>query len=101
MESELILNTLLLLGKDKEFYSFYDQCFETKEGKYVYYHPIFFVCPFCFYCFLLFDSNLWTGIVMDRYTYKVCAYKKASQAEGHSSTNLGYASRSSFFAEIS
>jgi hypothetical protein len=36
MESELILNTLLLLGKDKEFYSFYDQCFETKEGKYVY-----------------------------------------------------------------
>ncbi|PWZ11950.1 Glucosidase 2 subunit beta [Zea mays] len=43
-------------GKDKEFYSFYDQCFETKEGK---------------------------------YTYKVCAYKKASQAEGHSSTNLG------------
>ncbi|KAJ1283325.1 hypothetical protein BS78_03G119700 [Paspalum vaginatum] len=43
-------------GKDKEFYSFYDQCFEAKEGK---------------------------------YTYKVCAYKKASQAEGHSSTNLG------------
>ncbi|KAG0537299.1 hypothetical protein BDA96_03G137300 [Sorghum bicolor] len=43
-------------GKDKEFYSFYDQCFETKEGK---------------------------------YTYKVCAYKKATQAEGHSSTNLG------------
>lgn len=43
-------------GKDKEFYSFYDQCFESKEGK---------------------------------YTYKVCAYKKATQAEGHSSTNLG------------
>ncbi|KAK3159873.1 hypothetical protein QOZ80_1BG0052140 [Eleusine coracana subsp. coracana] len=43
-------------GKEKEFYSFYDQCFETKEGK---------------------------------YTYKVCPYKKASQAEGHSSTNLG------------
>ncbi|KAK3163440.1 hypothetical protein QOZ80_1AG0003730 [Eleusine coracana subsp. coracana] len=43
-------------GKEKEFYSFYDQCFESKEGK---------------------------------YTYKVCPYKKASQAEGHSSTNLG------------
>ncbi|KAL6850451.1 hypothetical protein ACP4OV_021078 [Aristida adscensionis] len=44
-------------GKEKEFYSFYDQCFEVKEGK---------------------------------YTYKVCPYKKASQAEGHSSTNLGH-----------
>ncbi|CAO2198283.1 unnamed protein product [Urochloa humidicola] len=43
-------------GKDKEFYSFYDKCFESKEGK---------------------------------YTYKVCGYKKATQAEGHSSTNLG------------
>ncbi|TVU04161.1 hypothetical protein EJB05_50254 [Eragrostis curvula] len=43
-------------GNEKEFYSFYDQCFESKEGK---------------------------------YTYKVCPYKKASQAEGHSSTNLG------------
>ncbi|KAL6626376.1 hypothetical protein ACP70R_030102 [Stipagrostis hirtigluma subsp. patula] len=43
-------------GKEKEFYYFYDQCFESKEGKYV---------------------------------YKVCPYKKASQAEGHSSTNLG------------
>ncbi|XP_062196511.1 glucosidase 2 subunit beta-like [Phragmites australis] len=43
-------------GNEKEFYYFYDQCFETKEGKYL---------------------------------YKVCPYKKASQAEGHSSTNLG------------
>ncbi|VAH60262.1 unnamed protein product [Triticum turgidum subsp. durum] len=43
-------------GKEKEFYYFYDQCFEGKEGKYV---------------------------------YKVCPYKKASQVEGHSSTNLG------------
>ncbi|XP_010230777.1 glucosidase 2 subunit beta isoform X3 [Brachypodium distachyon] len=43
-------------GNEKEFYYFYDQCFEGKEGKYV---------------------------------YKVCPYKKASQVEGHSSTNLG------------
>ncbi|XP_006645765.2 glucosidase 2 subunit beta [Oryza brachyantha] len=28
-------------GKEKEFYYFYDQCFESKEGKYVYK-----VCPF-------------------------------------------------------
>jgi hypothetical protein len=27
---------------------------------------------------------------MHRYTYKVCPFKKASQAEGHSSTDLGY-----------
>lgn len=43
-------------GKDKEFYSFYDQCFENKQNKYV---------------------------------YKVCPYKKATQNEGHSSTQLG------------
>ncbi|XP_072984490.1 glucosidase 2 subunit beta isoform X2 [Typha latifolia] len=43
-------------GKEKEFYSFYDHCFENKEGKYV---------------------------------YKVCPFKKASQVEGHSSTQLG------------
>ncbi|XP_038988851.1 glucosidase 2 subunit beta-like isoform X2 [Phoenix dactylifera] len=44
-------------GKDKEFYSFYDRCFETKQNKYV---------------------------------YKVCPFKKASQIEGHSTTQLGY-----------
>nr|CAD1828969.1 unnamed protein product [Ananas comosus var. bracteatus] len=43
-------------GKEKEFYSFYDQCFESKQNKYV---------------------------------YKVCPFKKASQNEGHSSTQLG------------
>lgn len=43
-------------GLDKEFYSFYDQCFEGKENKYV---------------------------------YKVCPFKKASQVEGHSTTSLG------------
>ncbi|XP_010938146.1 glucosidase 2 subunit beta isoform X2 [Elaeis guineensis] len=44
-------------GKDKEFYSFYDHCFESKQNKYV---------------------------------YKVCPFKKASQVEGHSTTQLGY-----------
>ncbi|KAL5563790.1 hypothetical protein UlMin_033537 [Ulmus minor] len=43
-------------GPDKVFYSFYDQCFESKENKYV---------------------------------YKVCPYKQASQIEGHSTTRLG------------
>ncbi|KAK1280497.1 hypothetical protein QJS04_geneDACA015145 [Acorus gramineus] len=43
-------------GKDKEFYSFYGQCFEYKENKYV---------------------------------YKVCPFKQASQVEGYSTTQLG------------
>ncbi|KAL2344654.1 hypothetical protein Fmac_005939 [Flemingia macrophylla] len=43
-------------GPSKEFYSFYDHCFEGKENK---------------------------------YTYKVCPYKQASQEEGHSTTRLG------------
>ncbi|KAL9265665.1 Glucosidase 2 subunit beta-like protein [Drosera capensis] len=43
-------------GPDKEFYSFYDRCFEGKENKYV---------------------------------YKVCPYKQATQNEGHSTTRLG------------
>ncbi|XP_050940945.1 glucosidase 2 subunit beta isoform X1 [Cucumis melo] len=43
-------------GPEKEFYSFYDQCFEIKENKYV---------------------------------YKICPYKQASQVEGHSTTRLG------------
>ncbi|XP_074577108.1 glucosidase 2 subunit beta-like [Curcuma longa] len=43
-------------GKEKEFYSFYDQCFENKQNKYV---------------------------------YKVCPFRKASQVEGHSTTQLG------------
>ncbi|KAK7400705.1 hypothetical protein VNO78_11978 [Psophocarpus tetragonolobus] len=43
-------------GPAKEFYSFYDNCFETKENK---------------------------------YTYKVCPYKQASQEEGYSTTRLG------------
>ncbi|XP_038901581.1 glucosidase 2 subunit beta isoform X2 [Benincasa hispida] len=43
-------------GPEKEFYSFYDQCFESKENKYV---------------------------------YKICPYKQASQVEGHSTTRLG------------
>ncbi|XP_077241191.1 calmodulin-binding protein [Tasmannia lanceolata] len=43
-------------GPEKEFYSFYDRCFENKENKYV---------------------------------YKVCPFKKASQVEGHSTTQLG------------
>ncbi|KAH9612959.1 hypothetical protein KSS87_016716 [Heliosperma pusillum] len=43
-------------GVDKEFYSFYDRCFESKQNKYV---------------------------------YKVCPFKKASQEEGHMSTRLG------------
>ncbi|KAJ6810652.1 glucosidase 2 subunit beta [Iris pallida] len=43
-------------GKEKEFYSFYDRCFENKQNKYV---------------------------------YKVCPFKQASQVEGHSTTRLG------------
>ncbi|XP_062076357.1 glucosidase 2 subunit beta [Humulus lupulus] len=43
-------------GVDKEFYSFYGQCFEGKENKYV---------------------------------YKVCPFKQASQVDGHSTTRLG------------
>ncbi|KAL3529815.1 hypothetical protein ACH5RR_009137 [Cinchona calisaya] len=43
-------------GPDKEFYSFYGQCFELKQNKYV---------------------------------YKICPYKQASQVEGHSTTRLG------------
>lgn len=43
-------------GNEGEFYSFYDQCFEHKENKYI---------------------------------YKICPYKQASQVEGHSTTNLG------------
>eukprot|EP01018_Ginkgo_biloba_P038386 Gb_31920 [translate_table: standard] len=43
-------------GNDGEFYTFYDQCFEHKENKYV---------------------------------YKICPYKQASQLEGHSTTTLG------------
>ncbi|XP_061360355.1 glucosidase 2 subunit beta [Gastrolobium bilobum] len=43
-------------GPAKEFYSFYDRCFEGKQNK---------------------------------YTYKVCPYKQASQEEGYSTTRLG------------
>lgn len=43
-------------GPEKEFYSFYDRCFESKQNK---------------------------------YTYKVCPYKEASQEEGYSTTRLG------------
>ncbi|KAM0953888.1 putative mannose-6-phosphate receptor binding domain superfamily, glucosidase II beta subunit [Dioscorea sansibarensis] len=43
-------------GKEKEFYSFYDQCFESKQNKYI---------------------------------YKVCPFKEATQVEGHSTTRLG------------
>ncbi|XP_002523398.2 glucosidase 2 subunit beta [Ricinus communis] len=43
-------------GIEKEFFSFYDQCFESKQNKYV---------------------------------YKVCPFKQASQTEGHSTTRLG------------
>ncbi|KAJ0979125.1 hypothetical protein J5N97_014599 [Dioscorea zingiberensis] len=43
-------------GKEKEFYSFYGQCFESKQNKYV---------------------------------YKVCPFKQATQVEGHSTTRLG------------
>ncbi|XP_058079152.1 glucosidase 2 subunit beta-like [Magnolia sinica] len=43
-------------GMEKEFYSFYDTCFENKQNKYV---------------------------------YKVCPYKEASQVEGYSTTHLG------------
>ncbi|KAK9683375.1 hypothetical protein RND81_10G135700 [Saponaria officinalis] len=43
-------------GSEKEFYSFYDRCFESKQNKYV---------------------------------YKVCPFKKATQEEGHMTTRLG------------
>ncbi|KAJ9168762.1 hypothetical protein P3X46_020252 [Hevea brasiliensis] len=43
-------------GTEKEFYSFYDHCFESKQNKYV---------------------------------YKVCPFKQASQVEGHTTTSLG------------
>ncbi|KAK9289998.1 hypothetical protein L1049_008160 [Liquidambar formosana] len=44
-------------GVEKEFYSLYDRCVETKQNKYV---------------------------------YKVCPFKEASQEEGHSRTQLGH-----------
>ncbi|KAF3612653.1 Glucosidase 2 subunit beta [Capsicum annuum] len=43
-------------GREKEFYSFHGQCFESKENK---------------------------------YTYKICPFKQASQVEGYSTTRLG------------
>ncbi|PSR90279.1 Glucosidase 2 subunit beta like [Actinidia chinensis var. chinensis] len=43
-------------GPEKEFYSFYDKCFEIKQNKYV---------------------------------YKICPFKQASQEEGRSTTRLG------------
>ncbi|KAK8635331.1 hypothetical protein V6N13_004072 [Hibiscus sabdariffa] len=43
-------------GPEKEFYAFYDRCFEIKQNKYV---------------------------------YKVCPFKQASQEEGYSKTTLG------------
>ncbi|KAL2557108.1 Glucosidase 2 subunit beta [Forsythia ovata] len=43
-------------GKEKEFYSFYGHCYESKQNKYV---------------------------------YKICPYKQATQVEGHSTTRLG------------
>ncbi|XP_068662807.1 glucosidase 2 subunit beta-like [Aristolochia californica] len=43
-------------GLEKEFYSMYSHCFESKQNKYV---------------------------------YKVCPFKEASQVEGHSTTQLG------------
>ncbi|KAL8484331.1 hypothetical protein ACS0TY_026857 [Phlomoides rotata] len=43
-------------GAEKEFFSFYGQCFESKQNKYV---------------------------------YKVCPYKQATQEEGYSTTRLG------------
>ncbi|KAK2982010.1 hypothetical protein RJ640_013220 [Escallonia rubra] len=43
-------------GPDKEFYSFYGQCLEIKQNKYV---------------------------------YKICPFKQATQVEGHSTTRLG------------
>ncbi|GKB93191.1 glucosidase 2 subunit beta-like protein isoform X1, partial [Tanacetum coccineum] len=44
------------LGPEKEFYSLYGQCFESKQNKYV---------------------------------YKVCPFKQATQEEGYSTTRLG------------
>ncbi|XP_010032841.2 LOW QUALITY PROTEIN: glucosidase 2 subunit beta [Eucalyptus grandis] len=43
-------------GPEKEFYSYYGRCFESKQNKYI---------------------------------YKVCPFKEASQQEGHSTTRLG------------
>lgn len=43
-------------GPEKEFYSFYNNCFDIKLNKYV---------------------------------YKICPFKQASQEEGHSTTRLG------------
>ncbi|XP_059628704.1 glucosidase 2 subunit beta [Cornus florida] len=43
-------------GPEKEFYSFYNKCFESKQNKYV---------------------------------YKICPFKQASQVEGYSTTQLG------------
>ncbi|GMP92189.1 hypothetical protein CsSME_00042518 [Camellia sinensis var. sinensis] len=43
-------------GPEKEFYSFYNNCFDIKQNKYV---------------------------------YKICPFKQASQEEGHSTTRLG------------
>lgn len=54
--SSLTQKQKLDFGPVKEFYSFYDRCFESKQNKYI---------------------------------YKVCPYKQASQEEGHSTTRLG------------
>lgn len=54
--SSLTQKQKLDFGPAKEFYSFYDRCFESKQNKYI---------------------------------YKVCPYKQASQEEGHSTTRLG------------
>ncbi|KAI3450931.1 hypothetical protein Pfo_007596 [Paulownia fortunei] len=53
-------------GPEKEFYSFYGQCFESKRNNDL---------GFENYCF--------------RYVYKVCPFKQATQEEGHSTTRLG------------
>lgn len=54
--SSLTQKQKLDFGPAKEFYSFYDRCFESKQNKYI---------------------------------YKVCPYKQATQEEGHSTTRLG------------
>ncbi|MFQ6657153.1 hypothetical protein Gotur_026956 [Gossypium turneri] len=52
-------------GPEKEFYAFYDRCFEIKQNK------------------------LRTPCCSTLYVYKVCPYKQASQEEGHMTTRLG------------
>lgn len=81
-------------GPEKEFYSFYGQCFETKQNKLE-----IFLVSFSHHLFLSHQVPLKTNVYnfsypwdlnyCFRYVYKVCPFKQATQEEGYSTTRLG------------